>query len=120
MRKVIESNSDFSKRNFKLSELFEKYDSIEDEVKKYLTELMWHNLAKIKPMYKSTFDVDFSDDISEVFKAINIRHDLVHRSGKSIDGKLVKITEDGLDKLICLATDFIADIDRQLSKLKRD
>lgn len=114
LRKFVETNPDFKKKSFNLSDLFRKRDSIEQEVKHYLLGLMWHNIAKIKQMYKDALDVTFPDDLSLIFKSIKVRHDLVHRGGKSIKDERVNITSDDLQKLTEEATTLIDSINEQL------
>ncbi|MBC8431645.1 MAG: hypothetical protein H8D96_06965 [Desulfobacterales bacterium] len=52
-------NQDFSERKFALNEIFERIDNIEKDVKTYLLELIWHNLAKVQRMYLSGLNIDF-------------------------------------------------------------
>jgi hypothetical protein len=80
----------------------------------YLLGLMWHNIKKIKPMYNTTLDVSFPNDLSNIFKAIVKRHDLVHRGGKNKDNKLVVVTDENLRDLIVDAENFINSIDEQV------
>lgn len=113
-RSFIESNPEFSKKTFQLSDIYAKFENIENEVKTYLLGLMWHNVEKIKPMYKSTLDVDFPKDLRKIFRAVNIRHDLVHRNGKNVKGEEVTVSEEDLESLLESARDFIEHINSQL------
>lgn len=116
LRKFIETNPDFKDKTFKLSEIFAKHDSLDQDVKVYLLGLMWHNLKKIKPMYKSTLDVDFPSDLSYMFQSILKRHDLVHRGGKDKDGNEVVITDEDLQILINEATNFVDSVNNQIDR----
>lgn len=116
MRKFVENNPEFKNKTIKLSEIFAKHENIDQEVKGYLVSQLWHNLKKIKPMYKTTLDVDFPDDIESIFKAIDTRHDLVHRNGKNIDGETVIITDEILSTLLDDAVEFITYINEQLEE----
>jgi hypothetical protein len=118
LRKFVETNPEFKNQSFNLSDLFKKHDSIEQEVKSYLLGLMWHNIKKIKPMYKATLDVSFPADLSSIFKAIVNRHDLVHRGGKNKDGELVVITVELLNALISDAENFINPINEQIESVE--
>jgi hypothetical protein len=114
LRKFVECNPEFQNQNFCLSDVFKKHEAIESEVKNYLLGLMWHNIKKIKPMYNTTLDVSFPNDLSNIFKAIVKRHDLVHRGGKNKDNKLVVVTDENLRDLIVDAENFINSIDEQV------
>lgn len=114
LRKLVESNPEFTKQSFNLSEVFTVYDAIEIKVKKYLLGLMWHNIKKIKPMYKVSLGVDFPEDLSPLFKAIAKRHDLVHRGGKNKDGEPIDISEEELRELVVYANTFVGSINEQI------
>ena len=93
-------NPDFADRKFTLNEIFERMDNIENEVKKYLLELIWHNLAKVQQIYHSVLHIDFPNDMNLIYKAIAIRHDIIHRNGKTKSGKNVSVTRDELIELM--------------------
>ena len=120
LRIFIERNPEFNKRTFKLSEIYVKYEGIKEEIKNYLLSQLWHNLGKVKPMYKSTLDVDFPADLDLIFKAIKIRHDLVHRNGKNKDGEQIIITQEQLEELIEQTVQFVQHIDAQLNKFDHE
>jgi len=114
LRTFVERNPEFAKKTFKLSEVFSKYERIKGEVKDYLLSQLWHNIKKIKPMYKATLDVSFPAELGPIIKAINIRHDLVHRNGKNKDGEQVVVTKEMIEELISEASMFINHINEQL------
>ncbi|MBU2714263.1 HEPN domain-containing protein [Zooshikella harenae] len=115
IRTFVEKTPEFTKKTFNLSEVFSKYEGIKDEVKEYLLSQLWHNIKKIKPMYKTTLNVNFPPNLGEIFKAINIRHDLVHRNGKSKDDKQIEITKEIIDALISNVSYLINHINEQLN-----
>lgn len=112
--KFVENNPGFQNRTFKLSEIFREIEAIEDEAKKFLLGMMWHNLNKIKPMFKVSLNVDFPRNISVIFKAVLKRHDLVHRGGKNKDGEVVQVTALELKGLVETVCEFIEGINDQL------
>ncbi len=111
LKDFVRSNPDFSDRKFTLNEIFERIDTIEKEVKTYLLELLWHNLAKVQQMYHSFLDIDFPEDMKLIYKGIAIRHDIVHRNGKTKSGKNVTVTRDELIKLMDEVNSFAEAID---------
>lgn len=113
IRKFVETNPDFTKQKFPLSELFQKTDVIEDEVKRYLRSLLWHNLEKIKPMYKKTLDIEFPENLGDLHRAILTRHDLVHRNGKTKDDKEIPLNRSHVSDLIELVRTFGEHVDGQ-------
>lgn len=120
MRKFVESTPDFGSKKIPLSDIYKGMEEMEDRVNKYLNSAIWHRLDRIMPMYKATLDVEFSDDLTEIHKAIQIRHDIVHRNGKTKEGKELTIASDEIKALIKSVAVFIQHVDHQLSadKLK--
>lgn len=95
----VRLNPDFSERKFPLNEIFERIDNIEKDVKTYLLELIWHNLAKVQNMYKSVLHIEFPQEMKVIYRGIAKRHDIVHRNGKTKSGDELTISRE---ELICL------------------
>jgi hypothetical protein len=101
LRKLVESNKEFKERKIPLSDVFKSHDGIEMLVKEFLTGLTWHNLPRIRPLYGEVIDITFDDAATqELIRAVVVRHDIVHRNGKTKDGRDVLITEDDINKLL--------------------
>ncbi|ENM5936018.1 hypothetical protein CTB58_003901 [Vibrio mimicus] len=113
LRRFVESNPEFKESKLSLSDIFKKYEALGDNVKEYLVELLWHNLPKLKPMFKSTFEIEFPSSIGLLVKATHKRHDLVHRAGKTKDGELIDIAVDEASTLIDEALAFAKHINDQ-------
>jgi len=116
LRKFVETNPEFQKRKLTLSEIFSRVDEIEEEVRSFLMDLLWHNLEKIKPMYQTTLGIDFPDDLKPLFRAVVIRHDIVHRNGKSKDGEEIELNRDEVEDLISQVEEFGRHIDGQFDE----
>ena len=123
LRKFVETFPRFKKEDIKLSDIFKKSDGLEREVKTMLlTEMVWHRLIIVGKMFTGTFGVDFREphDQAELLRAIEVRHDLVHRSGKTKDGVEHVITPEQIEKLIVEADHLVSWIDCQHDKFKTD
>jgi hypothetical protein len=118
-RRFVESNSDFKERALKLSEIYSRYNQLEDEIGKYLLELVWHNMARVKALYLATLRVHFNEGLDFVGSAIGIRHDIVHRNGKRKDGSNVVVTKDNVTELLEKIRSFEAAIDEALPRPRR-
>jgi len=92
-RKFVEKYLPFRDEQIAFANIYEQMDKIDTKIQETLRGLMYHNLAKIKPIYKDTLDIDLGD-ISNVMRAVQIRHDIVHRSGKDKDGNLHNINKN--------------------------
>lgn len=109
-RKLVESDPEFSKQKFTLKEIYEKQSTLKVTVSMYLKGLIFHDLKKIKPMYKAVLGHDFKD-ISWLFEAVKIRHDCVHRAGYDKDGNKVSLTTDTIVDLLGHVTDLSNEIE---------
>lgn len=83
LRRFVETTDEFKKRRLALSEVFDAHESIKQEVQQHLVEVVWHRLDKVQPMFRDTLGINFPPDMRELHKALLIRHDCVHRSGKT-------------------------------------
>lgn len=117
LRKYIETAPEFKAQKIPFSDIFKINDKIQERAREQLLKVLWHSLDKIKPMYKSTLGINFPSDISYLCKAVKIRHDIVHRNGKSLEGDEHNITMDIINELVEKAIDFVRHIDTQWSDL---
>ena len=114
VRKLVETSPEFRERKFLMADIFSRYGGLLEEVKEYLIGLPYHNLAKVGEMYKATLDVVFPHRVGDLFKAIQLRHDLVHRNGKRKDGSNISLTKDEVLGLVGLVEKFVIEINDQL------
>jgi hypothetical protein len=86
VERFVRTNPAFRSEKISLSEVIEKFKTIDKRVKSYLSNVVWHRLGDAAGLYKTTFGIHFLDDIRLIKRAIKDRHDIVHRNGKSVDG----------------------------------
>lgn len=113
-RNFVESFPNFKERKFQLNEIYGEYDKLRETAKKEMLEVIYHNLAKVRNMYSSTFKIEFPD-ISELSKAVNTRHDLVHRNGKTKEGADVIVNKETVTELLNHITIFVENISNSLN-----
>ncbi len=118
MRKFVESTPEFKAEKIPLSSVFQAFDEIEQKAKSYLADVVWHNLGRVKPMYRDVLTIEFADDIGDLTRAILIRHDIVHRNGKTKAGEEILISKQSVEELIRRAEGFAQDIDRKLQEFR--
>lgn len=114
MRRLLESDPEFKNRKFDLSDIFSKYDNLHTDIQEYLSGLLYHNISKIKNLYESVLSISFPSDLVFLYKAVDVRHDLVHRNGKSKKGIKHKIGKTDVDNLLSSVITFITDIDLKI------
>jgi hypothetical protein len=113
-RTFIETTPEFQAEKISVSDIFKEQDGLKSKANEYLAKVAWHNLAKVRKMYQATFGIRFPEDIGNIYRAILIRHDLVHRNGKNRDGVQIQITREQVIELIRNVEHFIQEIDGRL------
>jgi len=111
-RKFVESSLKRQNDTFKLSDFYKIKDDLDNRVSQWLRDLIYHKLDVVKPLYKDAFGVDLGD-IGKLMKAVQIRHDIVHRNGKDKDGNLRNVTKENVKELISEVSSFIENIENQ-------
>ena len=72
-------------------------------------------MRKIKPIYRDALGIDLGD-VSELYKAVLVRHDLVHRNGKNHEGVEHTITEDMVRELQTKVKTLMESVNNQLAE----
>lgn len=89
----------FEKRLIKTSDILSERQSLKQTCKKFLADLLWHDLPKVTSIYKDTFRFD-APNLGKIIPMVMCRHDLVHRGGKTKDGEQITIDEQDLADLL--------------------
>jgi len=106
----------YQKEKLKFSDIYTEYNNIELKVKESLSNLIYHRLDIIENIYSAIFSISFQDK-DFMNKAIQNRHDLVHRNGKKTDGANHNISKDNVLELCDKTLSFIDNIEEQFSVL---
>ena len=69
-------------------------------------------------MFHDVLGVEFPKDMGELFKSILIRHDIVHRNGKTKDGTAHALTDADIRKLIGTVGSFVSGIEGRWNQVK--
>jgi hypothetical protein len=110
IKRLVETDPVFSKMKFTLKEIYEKHENLQLTVATYLRDLIFHDLAKVKPMFKEVLVCDFGD-ISWLFEAVKVRHHCVHRAGLDKDGNRVELSVESIQKLSSKANDLVHSVE---------
>ena len=113
-RRFVQTNEAF-KEKIVVQEIFRKLESLNEEIIQTIDMMSFHNLDKTTGLYKLVLDTQFpTTNIAELKKAVERRHDIVHRNGKTSEGKLLEVTMDDVAKLIEVVDATIQHIDKQV------
>ena len=114
LERFVSANPDFQKQNVKYSDVLKVVTRIKRDVRSYLLDVVWHNLAKVQAMYRSTYDVDMSSQIAVVAKELPKRHDIVHRNGKTKEGFTVVIEEGDVRVLMASVSSLVNFVEQHM------
>jgi len=112
--KVISTNKSLNEKKYCVADILDWHKNVESRVEEFLTELIWHNIPTVRSLYGDVLGVSFPDNTPSIFKAVGIRHDLVHRNGKTVKGKVHILNEIEVIELISNVDNFIGSIQKQL------
>jgi hypothetical protein len=83
----------------------------------YLGKKVWHGLLAVKEMYKAALGIELYD-IEAIIPATLIRHDIVHRNGKTKEGIEHQISVDEVGKLLAHVESFVLQTNTALGTRK--
>ncbi len=119
LRQFTSKNKDFQGRQLTLDQLFDRLDKLENEVEIYLQEMLWHRLDKIRPMMMAGLGINFPD-IGPLMKEVVVRHDIVHRAGRTRDGDLVSLSPSDVrrvrDEVRRFAQSIYAELEKRFTR----
>ena len=118
VERLMLTTPEFAEKKYSLSEVVEWKKQTKEKVSDHLFNIVWHNLAKVRCMYGDVLGVKFPEDSGGVYAAVVIRHDIVHRGGKTKTGKPHNFKESDIEKLFASIEAFVAHIDSQLKNRK--
>ena len=91
-------NFEWNNEKINISQIKQVYDKMDIKVQTALAEVLYHNLPKVKNLYRDVLGInilDESKDMEYLCKAVEIRHDIVHRNGRK---NVKKNAHDNVDE----------------------
>lgn len=113
MRRFVENYKPFKEIEIKLSDLYLKRDNLPQYIRETLNSILFHDLRKVKPIYKDVLNIDLGD-VRELYRAVLVRHDIVHRNGFDKEKNEHEITKNDVQKLLDKVQNLIEQVDKSL------
>jgi len=117
LRKFVESDPIFEEQKIATADIFHHMDSIPSRVKNHLHVLPFHRLEKVQAMYSSVMGIKFPASMTEIIKAVQIRHDVVHRNGLTKDGAAIVLSRTEVENLLMHVEQFVSAVDKKVRDL---
>ncbi|MGT0191452.1 HEPN/Toprim-associated domain-containing protein [Burkholderia pyrrocinia] len=113
-RRFVASHPDF-KEKIALSSIFDAMESLDDRIEKVIDETSFHNIDSTCAMFKQVLGASFPPELMQGLKAaVEIRHDIVHRHGKTKKGMEIRITKEQFEDVCNLTNSLVVSIDKQI------
>lgn len=113
LENFVSTHPDFKKQKISVSEVFNTSRKIKEKAKTVMVATIYHKLPVVKEMYQKTFNIEFPD-ISAMQKYVTQRHDLVHRNGKTTDGKEIMVDDEMVFALKAASIEFVEAVSEAL------
>ncbi|XOZ32863.1 hypothetical protein ACMDCT_11655 [Halomonadaceae bacterium KBTZ08] len=101
---LLKADKSIGERKVTLSEVLTDPRLVHGYVLEYLSSIVYHNLSRVNYLYKGVFDtpLEFYDDAEKthIYKAIEKRHDIVHRNGYNESGAEVSCTREYISRVL--------------------
>jgi len=114
-RRFVQGYKPFQDRKVRISEIFDSLESLKGDVEKQINLLVWHRLDSVMPLFCESLEIE-RPKIAELMKHVLVRHDIVHRGGKTRDGDIVNVAAEQLTELQKLIMEFSDKIEKSLSQ----
>ena len=112
-RIFVENFKDFKEKSFSFQDIFKQMENIDRIISDTLRDVVYHNLPRVREMYRAILKVQFGD-IRNLMIAVIKRHLIDHRNCIDRDGKEVIVSEEDVLELMQQVSVFVKTIDDDL------
>jgi hypothetical protein len=96
IERLLAEEADLKDTKLSLKDILADPDIVKTQIKVHLKSILYHNIAKVRVLYKIVFQFDIftlltEDERNALFKAVEYRHDCVHRNGRNKEGKQLDV-----------------------------
>lgn len=116
-RRFVERFEPFgrSQKSFKITELYSKIEQLDKLIIECIDSQSFHNVKTINAFYTSVLLITLPDHLRQrLSEAVDTRHDIVHRAGKTREGKPIEVSLKAVQKLSDLVLEVMASVDEQI------
>ena len=99
LQAYIDSEPKFKERKVSYRDILREAAKVEEAAKQELLDVVWHNIGKTKAMYDDVLGVKLGD-VGKIASAVQRRHDIVHRNGRTKEGSVLTVSTDDIQGLI--------------------
>lgn len=117
LKRLFLTDKTLKQEKYSAAAFLDDKDFAKKKAKEYLSDLVYHNLPKIDVLYQNILGIEFdygdNNSKDELFLAIHIRHDCVHRNGKTKEGSgLNMIDKEYISNVLEIIEQFVSKIEK--------
>ena len=101
-----------------LEDILAKGDIVVDHVLKWMSTISFHNIPKVIRIYDSALGMTIKTDQRKLGEVIAVRHDIVHRNGRTVEDNIININRALVENAIDVIDDFANVIQTHIQKTK--
>lgn len=114
-RRFVENHGKFKGNQLDLSGIYTRLEELDSFITKVIDEESFHNVLSVNKLYRNVLLTDITKlHMDNLVKAVSIRHDIVHRNGKSLKGENHRLTMDNVLQLVDEVDAAVQHIDKQI------
>lgn len=117
LQNAIRNVEEISKAKYSIAQLSEAELNVCSLALKHTTEILFHNMPKVKRVYEQVLGVKLKLDISKVSEITSLRHDIVHRNGYTKDQTPIDLTVKDFYQAIEDIKEFSTSLQAQINVL---
>lgn len=111
LQRLVTRHDALRNQQFKLADIYEKYDGLRKLVRGHLQHIVWHRWEDVAKVYRAAFDVKLPS-VRALADAVEKRHHIVHRSGYDVDFQPVRVSAGEIAELSKTVETFASELAR--------
>ncbi|EHX9802385.1 hypothetical protein K1078_003847 [Salmonella enterica] len=117
LENAIKNINELKGKNVPLSELIDKKSSADKHVQDYLSDILYHRIPQVLEIYKAILQPKQYQRVhlKDINALMRLRHDIVHRNGKTTDGKTHTFNSTSLDTAFKVVEEFLTQMEKLIS-----
>ncbi len=118
LKRLLESESELKKMTSSLVDIHSNPQIVYKKTQDYLSKLLYHNIEKVFALYLIAFKFEIfpSKDLRKLLhRAVKIRHDIVHRNGKNLEGEYVELKQEDVVGILEGIKELAAHVDNNVT-----
>lgn len=104
---AIAKVDELKKKKVGLADIKNQKDGLIGLVLKELSEIMYHNIPKVVRVLEGILDSSITVEQKDVCYVTSVRHDIVHRNGKTVEGDIIDLDIDAVVQAIETIEQFV-------------